>query len=383
VKSASAITERRVVYNNCCKGGKVFIAPFKEPPEFLRALLDFDGPVRSKAFLEKIRQYNCLFAFTSMGATIDRSVNDGGGPTVFKIVRFRALAKLPAIINNSLLQKTMLTEWFVGNAKYANARSLTYCDFPTEWSWVPENKQWVRRKRSDKIGRVYYVHPSTGELYYLRMLLMIVKGAKCYADVRTYNGVVYESFKDACAARGLLGDDSEWYCAFDEALKWGMGNQLRQLFVTMIIFCGVLDENGFFEKYWTYLAEDIQYRIQCSLHDASYTVPDDELRNMLLDELSIVFSKNGCKILDYALPLKTSYAADSCGNTMISDELSQDCETLIRTSEAMRLQLNEDQKIAFESIVDKVRDGKPGLFFCLRTGWHWKDFSLECFGYIS
>ncbi|KAM0839242.1 hypothetical protein ACQ4PT_060443 [Festuca glaucescens] len=85
VKSASAITERRVVYNNCCKGGKVFIAPFKEPPEFLRALLDFDGPVRSTAFLEKIRQYNCLFAFTSMGATIDRSMNDGGGPTIFKI----------------------------------------------------------------------------------------------------------------------------------------------------------------------------------------------------------------------------------------------------------------------------------------------------------
>ena len=28
----------------------------------------------------------------------------------------------------------------------------------------------------------------------------------------------------------------------------GMGNQLRQLFVTMIIFCGVLDENGFFFK---------------------------------------------------------------------------------------------------------------------------------------
>jgi hypothetical protein len=77
------------------------------------------------------------------------------------------------------------------------------------------------------------------------MLLMIVKGASCYADVRTYSGVVYETFKDACAARGLLGDDNEWYCAFDEALKWGMGNQLRQLFVTMIIFCGVLDEKCF------------------------------------------------------------------------------------------------------------------------------------------
>ncbi|KAM0890942.1 hypothetical protein ACQ4PT_026719 [Festuca glaucescens] len=150
------------------------------------------------------------------------------------------------------------------------------------------------------------------------MLLMLVKGAKCYADVRTYNGTVYGSFKDACTARGLLGDDTEWYYAFDEALKW-----------------------------------DIQHRIRCSLHDASYTVPVDELRNMLLDELAVVFAKNYGSILDHALPLKTVYANDSIVNNMVSDELSQDCETLIKTAETMQQQLNEDQKVAFKSIVDK------------------------------
>jgi hypothetical protein len=35
--------------------------------------------------MKSIRQYNCLFAFTSMGANIDRSMNDGRGPPVFKI----------------------------------------------------------------------------------------------------------------------------------------------------------------------------------------------------------------------------------------------------------------------------------------------------------
>ena len=85
MESASAITKRRVVYNNCCKAGKVFIEPFKKPPEFLRELIDFSGPPRSKVFIEKIRRYNCLFAFTSMGATIDRSVNNGGGPNIFKV----------------------------------------------------------------------------------------------------------------------------------------------------------------------------------------------------------------------------------------------------------------------------------------------------------
>lgn len=118
---------------------------------------------------------------------------------------------------------------------------------------MADTKTWVSRTRSDRIGRIYYVHPSTGELFYFRMLLMIVKGATCYADVRTYDGVVYPTFKEACTARGLLGDDMEWYTAFDEALKWGMGNQLRQLFVTMVVHCGINDEKAFFEKYSVYL----------------------------------------------------------------------------------------------------------------------------------
>lgn len=55
--TASAVTERRVVYNNCCKGGKVFVRPFTQPSDFLRDLLAFNGPPRSKHFIEKIRQY--------------------------------------------------------------------------------------------------------------------------------------------------------------------------------------------------------------------------------------------------------------------------------------------------------------------------------------
>jgi len=35
--------------------------------------------------MKNIRQYNCLFAFTSMGSSIDRSMNDGRGPPIFKV----------------------------------------------------------------------------------------------------------------------------------------------------------------------------------------------------------------------------------------------------------------------------------------------------------
>jgi hypothetical protein len=78
-------------------------------------------------------------------------------------------------------------------------------------------------EQDKKIGRIYYVHPSEGERYYLRMLLLLVKGTQSYKDLRTYNDVIFPSFKEACAARGLLGDDREWYNAFDEAITWGSG----------------------------------------------------------------------------------------------------------------------------------------------------------------
>jgi hypothetical protein len=57
----------------------------KKPPEPLCTLLQFDGDARSKRFLRQIRSYNSLFAFTSLGAAVDRTINSGNAPYVFKI----------------------------------------------------------------------------------------------------------------------------------------------------------------------------------------------------------------------------------------------------------------------------------------------------------
>jgi hypothetical protein len=74
----------RITYNNCCRGGKVSIPPYKLRPE---PLASFNDNTSSKRFMRNIRQYNCLFAFTSMGAHIDNSLNDGRGPPISKICR--------------------------------------------------------------------------------------------------------------------------------------------------------------------------------------------------------------------------------------------------------------------------------------------------------
>ena len=72
---------------------------------------------------------------------------------------------------NKELRKTQLTEFFEFNRLNPDVR-LKYCDFPEQFKWMSLEKRWRRRKtKNGTIGRVYTVHPSSGERFYLRMLL--------------------------------------------------------------------------------------------------------------------------------------------------------------------------------------------------------------------
>jgi hypothetical protein len=206
------------------------------------------------------------------------------------------------------------------------------------------------------------------------MLLLVVRGAKSFADVRRYNGVLYPTFKQACSARGLLGDDKEWYDAFDEAAAWATSRQLRKLFVTMLLFCEVNDEYVFFEKVWKLLADDIQYRLRDVLGNAEYEMSETDLKDCLLDELSALFAKNGARMRDRNLPERSRPLGDVSGNRLIEDELSYDTDKLLLEAQSMISKLNAEQISAFNCITDTVLKGRPGFFFVSGYGGTGKTF---------
>nr|GEW92912.1 replication protein A 70 kDa DNA-binding subunit B [Tanacetum cinerariifolium] len=64
-------------FSLCCGRGKVRLpVALKEPPPLLKGLVNGEHP-KSKSFMENIRRYNSMFAFTSMGGNVDNSVNKG------------------------------------------------------------------------------------------------------------------------------------------------------------------------------------------------------------------------------------------------------------------------------------------------------------------
>jgi hypothetical protein len=159
-----------------------------------------------------------------------------------QMVVFPDSTDIDKIVSRPGIEKTMFTEWMTANQLYEDAHDLTYAEFPTKWTWHAKTKEWKPRQGGKRsIGRIYYAHPASGEKYYMRILLNIVKGCKSFEDIKKVNGIIHPSYKSACYALGLLDDDSEWDDCIKEASHWASAHQMRQLFCTILLFCEVID----------------------------------------------------------------------------------------------------------------------------------------------
>ena len=92
--------------------------------------------------------------------------------------------------------------------------------------------QWKPRHRAyPTLGRVASVSPRNTELYLLQLLLLNVPGATSFEYLRTVNGVVHNTFKEAAIGLELTRDDAEWQQCVEEAALHIMSYQLRTLCV--------------------------------------------------------------------------------------------------------------------------------------------------------
>ena len=93
-------------------------------------------------------------------------------------------------------------------------------------------------RASDALGRVYTIHPNNFECFFLRLLLHTVTGPTSFVALRTVNGRVCDTFREACQRLDLLEDDVQWDATMAEAATTQSPVKLRNLFVLLLITCG-------------------------------------------------------------------------------------------------------------------------------------------------
>nr|GEZ16843.1 DNA helicase [Tanacetum cinerariifolium] len=151
---------------------------------------------------------------------------------------------LTLIFNYEGKTKTTLTEWLDYNKHNGDGLHLTNIDFMKEFVWC-----------------------------------------KTFDDIRTVNKRLYLTFRAACEAFGLLGDDKEWHTALEEAAFSASNLQLRSLFVEILIFYDVADPMRLWKAFWRRMSDNVPRTISNSLHIQYMYMNDLELEGSVLYEV--------------------------------------------------------------------------------------------------
>jgi hypothetical protein len=59
-------------------------------------------------------------------------------------ITYNTQANMSEILSQEFLRKAMLTEWFVANQKYPDAKNLCYCHFLSKWRWNEQARIWEK-----------------------------------------------------------------------------------------------------------------------------------------------------------------------------------------------------------------------------------------------
>ncbi|XP_031124334.1 uncharacterized protein LOC116027048 [Ipomoea triloba] len=280
-----------------------------------------------------------------------------------------------SVLTNPTLGQSMFTEWFETNKKYPEAKLLTYLEMPNRFVWKKNIRQWQPRQRGFAVGRIFYVPPGSGELYYLRCLLNIVKGPTSFNEIRTYNGVEYQTFKEACYARGLLEDDNEYIDAIEEASQWSTAYSLRKLFVTLLMSNTMVSPETIWNKVWLHLADDAQHSCR-RLHNQSDLFLNDEQKKefalIQLSKLLLVYNKT---LRDFPnMPVINEASTVAVENCFLWEELAYDRAGLHEESERLQSQLTEEQRRIYDAVISDIYSNNGGLFFVYGYGGTGKTF---------
>uniref|UniRef100_A0A0R0HRF0 ATP-dependent DNA helicase n=1 Tax=Glycine max TaxID=3847 RepID=A0A0R0HRF0_SOYBN len=150
------------------------------------------------------------------------------------------------LLSNPRISKSKFIAWMNAHQAFVEGQTLTYSEFVTKFVYNQKHRCWQLRKKGYTIGKLQWVPPTTGELFYLRMMLTVSRGPISFEDIRTIAGVEYPTYRETCFAMGFLQDDREFIPTINEAKDWGSTPYLRNLFTYQGNPCGVYPDLSFF-----------------------------------------------------------------------------------------------------------------------------------------
>lgn len=287
-----------------------------------------------------------------------------------QMITFSEGTDLHYMLNQEAAHRTTLTAWFEENANNTEARNYKYIDFPVHYTWNKTHHKWNRRKNTTgTIGRLYMVQPTEGERYFLRILLTHISGAVSFDSLRTVNGQVCRTFKEACIHLGLLQDDCEWNLCLHEASIMQTGKQLRHLFAMILLMCQPSAPELLWNTHKSALCEDLLYHAQQHSSSDQPITLNNIIENEALNQIDHYLRSNNTSLENFPhMPIPStqdtySYLTNNNLDRLIAEERSYNMIQLAEQVDQNIPLLNQEQQQIYSKVMQAVNNDEGGCFF--------------------
>ena len=221
---------------------------------------------------------------------------------------------------------------------------------------------------------MYFASPSSGECFYLRLLLTVVASATSFAHLRTVNGIRFDTYKEACFALGLLEDDQEWNICLQEAGEMQTGYTLRMLFATILFHCNPTSPAVLWEKYRNHICDDLRVKLTGLYPNRIFS--QDEVYDYGLHLINHILRNWGKSLAEIqGMPTVVGdWGAVDEGNRLLHDQLDYNRDELADRVTENVAKFNNPQRNVYEAVMDSVNNNISRVFFLHSAGGCGKTF---------
>ncbi|GFT68522.1 putative DNA helicase [Trichonephila clavipes] len=285
---------------------------------------------------------------------------------------------------------TTLNEFFTLCKNDTFARTLLYSEVPTYFTWNTSTRKFQCRKQgkavqghhnlysTNALGLLYTVHPNNAECFYLRLLLINVRGPTSFQELKTVNGYVCATFREACQKLNLLESDAHRDISLADASNTAQPQQIRTLFSIILTTCFPANPKDLWEKYKDYMSEDILHRIR-----RINVNPNIQFTSNIYNEALILIEDICLTIANKSLTELGMIAPNKSGNDIFNRDIHRETHFNVNELQTfVRINLPKlilEQRTAYDTIINAIANKSCGLYFLDAPGGTAKLFLFQLF----
>ena len=210
----------------------------------------------------------------------------------------------------------------------------------------------------------------------MRLLLINVRGPTSFQELRTLNGQVCATYREACQELNLLENDAHWDTSIADASNTAQPHQIRTLFAIILTTCFPSNPKDLWEKYKDYMSEDILHRLRATNQN-----PDIQFTPNVYNEALVSIEDICLAIANKALVQLGMAAPNRSANDLFDRDLQRethfDVDELATFLQTNLPKLIPEQRIAYDRIMHAITSQSGGLYFLDAPGGTGKTFLIS------